>query len=65
MYGDVAANCAGDAVMAASFAADAWTWPGTFDFNGLDSALNAFYDCANAAAVVVSHLLIITSFVIN
>merc|ERR1712203_1338213 len=45
MYGD-------GAVEAANFVAtDAWSWPGSFDFNALDAALSGYFECANAAAV--------------
>ena len=54
MYGAAGANCEAASISAASFAAEAWTWPGAFDFNALDSALNTYFQCANAAAVVVS-----------
>ena len=56
MYGDAAAKCGSTgAVEAANFVAvDAWSWPGSFDFNALDAALSDFFACANAAAVSVS-----------
>ena len=54
MYGAAAENCDAGVITKSSFAAEAWTWPGSFDFNGLDASLSAFFDCANAAAVVVS-----------
>merc|ERR1712228_1168977 len=39
-------------IAAANFVAtDAWSWPGSFDFNALDAALSGYFDCANAAAV--------------
>merc|ERR1712203_660008 len=41
MYGDAAAKCD----------TDAWSWPGSFDFNALDAALSSYFECANAAAV--------------
>ena len=52
MYAEAA--CDTDAIAAASFEAKDWVWPGNFDFNALDVALSSFYECANAAAVVVS-----------
>ena len=57
MYGDAAAKCDSDgAVEAANFVAtDAWSWPGSFDFNALDAALSSYFECANAAAVSVSN----------
>ncbi len=54
MYGAAAANCDAKSVSSGSFNAEAWTWPGSFDFGALDSALASFFDCANAAAVVVN-----------
>jgi hypothetical protein len=56
MYGDAAVKCSSTgAVEAANFVAvDAWSWPGSFDFNALDAALSDFFACANAAAVSVS-----------
>ena len=54
MYADAGSNCDSNAISNANFNAEAWTWPGSFDFNALDTALGNFYDCANAAAVIVS-----------
>merc|ERR1712117_973228 len=53
MYGDAAIKCASTgAVEAANFVGtDAWSWPGSFDFNALDAALSDFFTCANDAAV--------------
>merc|ERR1712117_766290 len=53
MYGDAAIKCASTgAVEAANFVGtDAWSWPGSFDFNALDAALSDFFACANSAAV--------------
>merc|ERR1712038_938368 len=53
MWGDTTAKCASTgAVEAANFVAtDAWSWPGSFDFNALDAALSDFFACANSAAV--------------
>merc|ERR1712080_228424 len=42
MWGDAAAKFV---------ATDAWSWPGSFDFNALDAALSDFFTCANDAAV--------------
>merc|ERR1711899_182992 len=55
MYGDAAIKCASTgAVEAANFVGtDAWSWPGSFDFNALDAALSDFFACANSAAVTV------------
>merc|ERR1712066_257534 len=46
MWGDAAANFV---------ATDAWSWPGSFDFNALDAALSDFFTCANDAAVSACH----------
>ena len=54
MYAEAADGCDSAAISAAKFEAKNWVWPGNFDFNALDSALSSFYECANAAAVVVS-----------
>merc|ERR1711973_714614 len=55
MYGDAAIKCASTgAVEAANLVGtDAWSWPGSFDFNALDAALSDFFACANSAAVTV------------
>ena len=62
MYAEAADGCDSAAISAANFEAKNWVWPGNFDFNALDSALSSFYECANAAAVVVS---IVTAFKLN
>ena len=46
-------GCDVKSISAASFSADAWVWPGVFNFNGLDEALSSFYSCAEAAAIAV------------
>ena len=46
-------GCDVKSISAASFSADAWVWPGVFNFNGLDEALSNFYSCAEAAAIAV------------
>merc|ERR1712080_734873 len=50
-YGADADNCDSGAISAANLEAKGWAWPGSFDFVALDSALSAFFTCANDAAV--------------
>merc|ERR1712113_848192 len=52
MMGDAAGNCDSGAIEAANFEAKGWVWPGVFDFATLDSALEGFFECASAAAVM-------------
>ena len=58
MFGAAADNCDADAIMSANFEAKAWTWPGVFDFANLDAKLGDFLECAQAAAIMVSKIII-------
>jgi hypothetical protein len=56
-YGDdnVTGTCDSSTLDSLNFSSDAgWSWPGDYDFMGLDAELNRFLTCANANVVTVS-----------